>query len=185
MKQAAYCVFDTPLGECGIAWTESANSAAEIRIVFFQLPEATKEMTEMRIAEKSGATPCAVPPPRIAEIIERVRKHLNGEVQDFRNVAVDLGGIEDFVLRVYEAAREIPAGKTSTYGEVAKKLGRPGAARAIGQVLGSNPIPLIIPCHRILAAGTKPGGFSAHGGRTTKKRLLAIEGASIEPPLFP
>jgi O-6-methylguanine DNA methyltransferase len=185
MKQSFYSLFDTPLGFCGIAWMESANSAGDFCIVFFQLPEASKEATENRIAQKSGAAKSSEPPSQIAEIIQRVRKHLSGEVQDFRDVPVALPEIESFARKIYEAARQIPPGQITTYGAMAKNLGCPTAARAIGQALGNNPIPLIIPCHRILAAGTKSGGFSAHGGRKTKTKLLAIEGAVIEPPLFP
>jgi len=92
-----------------------------------------------------------------------------------------LGGVGPFAQQVYEAARRIPAGQTATYGELAKAVDRPGAARGVGQALGKNPIPLIIPCHRVLAAGGKPGGFSAHGGQATKIRMLAIEGAAVGP----
>src|SRR5207237_8117768 len=80
-----------------------------------------------------------------------------------------------------EAAREIPAGQTRTYGEIARALGQPREAQAVGQALGKNPIALIIPCHRVVAAGGKSGGFSAHGGRATKARILAVEGAPTAP----
>jgi methylated-DNA-[protein]-cysteine S-methyltransferase len=96
---------------------------------------------------------------------------------------VELEGVGPFARKVYDAAREIPIGKTSTYGELAKKLGQPKAVRAVGRALARNPIPLIIPCHRILAADGKPGGFSAHGGAVTKLKLLALEGLPVNLPL--
>lgn len=184
MKQLAYCLFETPLDWCGIAWSEGKSSSGSHAITSFQLPEATPEMTESRIARSSGARKSSEPPREIGELIERVRKHLRGDVQDFRDVPVDLVGADHFARRVYIAAREIPAGETRTYGELARALRRPGAARAVGQALGRNPIPLIIPCHRVLAASGKPAGFSAHGGRATKVWLLEIEEALPQKSLL-
>lgn len=183
MKQGAYCIFETQLGWCGIAWSEARDSGALPAVTCLQLPEATAKMTESRIAQRSGTRKPSTPPPQIAEIIEKVCRHLRGEVQDFRNVAVDLGGADPFAQQVYRAARDIPAGQTKTYGEIAKELGQPAAARDVGQALARNPIALIIPCHRVVAAGGKPGGFSARGGPATKARLLAIEGAT-KPDAF-
>src|SRR3989442_11734152 len=134
-------------------------------------------MAESRMARNSGARKASAPPPRIAEVIEKVRKHLQGEIQDFRDIAIDLDGADPFARQVYAAAREIPAGETRTYGALAKALGQAAPARDVGQALARNPIALIIPCHRVVAAGGKPGGFSAHGGRATKARMLGIEGA--------
>jgi len=179
MKDAAYCLFETPLGMCGIAWREFKDSTASCAVTLFQLPESTRERTETRIAQTSGADARGVPPPSIAAIIERVRKHLQGEPQDFRDIPVDLGDAGPFVQKVCQATRRIPPGKTTTYGELARTLGQPGAVRAVGKALASNPIPLIIPCHRVMAAHGRPGGFSAHGGRVTKAKLLAIEGATV------
>ncbi len=182
MKQVAYCLFETPLGSCGIAWREAGNSSTSPAVISLQLPEATTKRTESRIARNSGARKSSAPPPRIAEVIKKICKHLQGEAQDFRDITVDLDGAGPFARQVYEAAREIPTGQTRTYGELANALSQPTAARAVGQALGRNPIALIIPCHRVLAAGGKPGGFSAHGGRATKARMLAIEGVSFGPP---
>ncbi len=139
-------------------------------------------LTESRIAEKSGASKSANLPPQISVLLARIRKHLSGELQDFRDVPVDLSVAAPFARRVLEAAREIPPGRTATYGELARSAGRSEAARAVGQIMGSNPIPLIIPCHRVVAAGGKSGGFSAYGGRLTKAKLLAIERAG--PPFL-
>jgi methylated-DNA-[protein]-cysteine S-methyltransferase len=176
MKQTAYCIFDTPLGSCGIAWSEDGPPA----VTRFQLPEATARMTESRIARSCGAGGPSAPPPQIADVIERISRHFGGDIQDFADVPVDLDGARPFARRVYEAARRIPTGETRTYGELARALGRPMAARAVGQALGRNPVALIIPCHRVLAAGGRPGGLSAHGGRATKARMLAVEGVKFE-----
>ena len=183
MKQTAYCLFETPLGACGIAWNERETSRIPPVVTFFQLPEATRSVTDTRIAGSSGGRKARVPPPRIAAIIERVQKHLNGDVQDFLDIVVDLDGEAPFARQVYETARKIPAGRTVTYGELAKEMNRPTAPRAVGQALGRNPIPLIIPCHRVLASGNDLRGFSAHGGVETKARMLEIEGATNGLPL--
>src|SRR5260370_4086978 len=183
MKQGAYCVFETALGWCGIAWRERGDSSAPSAVTCLQLPEATAKMTESRSARNSGARKASAPPRRIAEVIEKIRKHLQGEIRDFRDIAIDLGGADRFARQVYQAAREIPAGETRTYGELAKALGQPAAARDVGQALARNPIALIIPCHRVVAAGGKPGGVSASGGPATKARRLGIAGAA-EPHSF-
>jgi methylated-DNA-[protein]-cysteine S-methyltransferase len=126
-----------------------------------------------------------VPPPRIAGIIKKVQKHLHGDVQDFLDIVVDLEAMGPFARQVYEAVRKIPAGRTMTYGELAAEMNRPTASRAVGQALGRNPIPLIVPCHRVLASGNGLRGFSAHGGVETKARMLEIEGAKVGLPLDP
>jgi O-6-methylguanine DNA methyltransferase len=175
----AYCIFETPLGSCGIAWREGSDSAAPPPVVFFQFPESTRQATEARIAKATGATRPSAPPEAITQLIGRVRKYLHGEPQDFRDVQVDLSAVSPFVRTICEAAREIPAGQTVTYAALATVLGGPSLARAVGRALGSNPIPLIIPCHRVVAAHGKRGGFSAFGGSATKARLLALEGAEV------
>ena len=182
MKALAYCLFETPLGCCGIAWKESGDSNALPAVCLFQLPEATPEITESAIAKHCGVDQPSPPPPEIARVIGKVCKHFQGEPQDFRDVALDLTGAGSFAQQVYAAARAIPAGQTMTYGEIAKVLGRPLAARAVGQALGRNPVTLLIPCHRVLAASGKPVGFSAHGGVATKARMLAIEGVATQFP---
>jgi methylated-DNA-[protein]-cysteine S-methyltransferase len=181
MEQAAYCLFETRLGACGIAWKTRGDSRIPPVVTFFQLPEATRSLTESRIAGRSGGREARVPPSHIAGIIRRVQKHLHGEVQDFLDIAVDLDRTGPFARQVYEAVRKIPPGRTRSYGELAAGMNRPAAARAVGQALGRNSIPLLIPCHRVLARGGKPGGFSAHGGVETKAKLLEIEGAAIRP----
>ena len=184
MNKAAYCVFETPIGACAIAWRETADSGSQTVVTAVQLPEATAQATESRIARKSGSSQRSSPPQEIAELIEKIRKHLQGEVQDFRRVAVDLDGATAFFRQVYEATREIPAGQTRTYGEIARALGQPAAAQEVGQAMAKNPVPIIVPCHRVSAAGGKLGGFSAPGGPATKAKLLALEGATVNLPLF-
>ena len=179
MKHVGYCLFGTPLGSCGIAWSEDENAGVSPAVRLLQLPEATPQLTESRIARTSGAGHPGTPPPRIAEVIEKVCAHLRGEAQDFLDVQLDLDGAAPFARRVYGAARKIPAGQTTTYGDLARAAGRPGAARAVGQALGKNPVALIIPCHRVLAAGGRIGGFSAHGRLATKAKLLAVEGVTL------
>lgn len=185
MKKSAYCLFETSLGLCGIAWREPADSGSQAVVTAVQLPEAGPQATESRIARKAGSNQRSAPPPGIAAIIDKIRRHLAGQVQDFRGVPLDLSDTSPFFRQVYEAAREIPPGQSRTYGEVAKAAGQPNAAQEVGQAMARNPVPIIIPCHRVAAAGGKPGGFSAHGGRATKAKLLALEGASVNLSLFP
>ncbi len=178
MKRAAYCLFETPLGACGLAWTEAATCGGSLAVACLQLPEATPQATEQRIARKSGGSRTDAPP-AIAEVIQKIGKHLCGESQDLRDVRLDLGNVQPFARQVYEAALQIPPGETRTYGELAKAVGRPTEARAVGQALAKNPIPIIIPCHRVLAANGRLGGFSAPGALLTKAKLLDIERAKF------
>jgi len=162
--------FDTPLGRCGIAWTDAG-------VARFQLPEPDDARAVAGL-ERRGAV-AGDPPPEISVTVGDVVRHFGGDHRDFSTVALDLAGIADFARRVYAAARRVPAGRTATYGEIALEVGAPGEARAVGQALGANPIPLIVPCHRIVAARGGIGGFSAPGGAMTKTRLLALEGVGL------
>ena len=121
-------------------------------------------------------------PPTVQRAIDGIRALLGGQAVDLGFVELDFDGVADFDRRVYEEIRSIPPGRTMTYGEVATRLGEPGAARAVGQALGRNPFAIVVPCHRVVAAGAKLGGFSARGGVATKRRLLAIEGAAAAGP---
>jgi len=167
-----YTLFETAIGTCGIAWRTGDGPV----IVSFNLPEATEAEPERRIARK--ATKATEIPLVIEQVIEKSRRHLARELQDFHDVPIDWDQFEPFARRVYELSLDIPVGQTRTYGQLAKQLNEPQAAQAVGQALGSNSIPLIIPCHRILAADGKMGGFSAPGGLLTKEKLLLIEGAT-------
>lgn len=178
MGREEYTIFETRLGTCGLAWGEAGDLRSGPVVTYLQLPERTARLTAARLKERAAVEARNVPGV-ITTLIARVRRHLAGETQDFRDVAVDLAGVGAFAREVYAAARQIPAGRTMTYGEVARAIQRPKAARAVGQALARNPIPLIIPCHRVLAAGSRPGGFSAPGGVATKARMLAGEGVAV------
>jgi methylated-DNA-[protein]-cysteine S-methyltransferase len=126
------------------------------------------------------------PPHAVQAVIDDIVALLQGEKRDLTNAALDFTGIADFHRRAFDLARTIPPGEVLTYGDVAKRLGDPGAARAVGQAMGANPFPIIVPCHRVLASGGKTGGFSAPLGLETKMRMLTIERAKLDdkPALF-
>jgi methylated-DNA-[protein]-cysteine S-methyltransferase len=175
MPAIGLTLFDTPLGTCGIAWGEE-------RIAGVQLPEKLPGATRARLQRRYPAARASPPPPRITDAIEGIVALIAGEARDLSPIPLDLDGVPPFHRRVYEVARTIPAGATLTYGEIALRLGEPGAARAVGQALGQNPVPIIVPCHRVLAAGGRTGGFSARGGVATKLRLLSIEAVHAKDP---
>jgi len=180
MTAKSFAIFETAIGACGIAWGERGIAAV-------QLPEASAQKTRARISRRFPDAREAPPPPEVRRAIDGIVSLLRGEASDLSAVALDMQDLPPFNRRVYEVARAIPPGATLSYGEIAAKLGEPReAARDVGQALGQNPIPIIVPCHRVLAANGKPGGFSASGGVTTKLRLLTIERAKIsdEPALF-
>lgn len=160
-------LFDTAVGWCALAWHQDG-------IVGACLPQADRAALDERWGKmfpeghRTAVMPAAA---------DEVRRHLAGEASAMEALVIDYAGVPELYARVYRAARAIPAGTTRTYGELAASIGCPGAARAVGQALGKNPFAPVVPCHRILAAGAKMGGFSAHGGLATKQRLLAIEGA--------
>ncbi len=172
-------LFDTAIGPCGIAWTARG-------ICGVQLPEADVASTRDRLSRRHAGAQEGTPPPTVQLAIEAIVALLAGQPARLEELALDLRDVPPFNLRVYEVTRAIPAGSTLSYGEIATRLGEAGAARAVGQALGQNPIPIIIPCHRVLAAGHRAGGFSAHGDVATKRRLLEIEGALAAEtlPLF-
>jgi methylated-DNA-[protein]-cysteine S-methyltransferase len=170
-----YALFDTTLGRCGLAWTHRGVSAVA-------LPEPTDAM----IAYLADFDAVAGTPDGLAlEAIEGIQALLDGSAADLSSVPVVLD-VSEFDRAVYEVTRSIPRGSTLTYGAVAAEVGRPAGAQAVGGALGRNPVPVIIPCHRVLGAGREVGGFSAPGGASTKQRILAIEGVSGfgEPTLF-
>jgi methylated-DNA-[protein]-cysteine S-methyltransferase len=171
-------LFDTALGTCGVAW--NARGLAGV-----QLPEKDRATTARRLATKSGSIGEDDPPLAMAALIDDIRKYLAGEKIDFSKIPVDLDGVDDFRRRIYAALRDIGFGRTTTYGELARAIGIAEweGAREVGDAMGRNPIPIVIPCHRVLAAGGKLGGFSAHGGAATKRKLLALEGVSFDDGL--
>ena len=171
-----YALFDTPIGRCGIVWSERG-------IVGVQLPEADEQKTRARLLRRWPVAREATPPPVVRSALDDIAALLRGEPSDLAPVALDMAGVPEFNRRVYEVARTIPPGATLSYGAIAAQLGEPGLARDVGQALGQNPFAIVVPCHRVVAAGGKLGGFSARGGVATKLRLLALEGASVGVPL--
>lgn len=166
-----FALFATAVGHCGIAWDGLVLTGV-------QLPEDAGEAhTRARMQRRFPGAPESPMPPQVAAWAARVVALLAGAHDDLRDVPLATAGVPPFNARVYELARRIPPGKTMTYGEMAAALGEPGAARAVGQALGHNPFAPVVPCHRILAAGGRTGGFSAGGGAATKMRMLEIEGA--------
>lgn len=166
-----HLLFETALGTCGVAWGTGG-------IVAVQLPERDAAATRARVLR--GLPLCqgtGDPPPYVCSAITGIQALLAGEPRDLREVPLDMSRISPFHQQVYAIARAIPPGRTRTYGELAQQLGGLGLARAVGQALGMNPFAPVVPCHRVLAAGDRPGGFSAEGGAATKLRMLQIEGA--------
>ncbi|MHB1536058.1 MAG: methylated-DNA--[protein]-cysteine S-methyltransferase [Acidimicrobiales bacterium] len=151
------------------------NSAG---VVAVQLPEASVVKTRRRVTESHPGAVEAEPPASVSHAIDAISRHLAEERSDLSWIRLDMDGLTGFRRRVYEEARSIPAGVTISYGELAERLGQPGSARAVGQALGHNPFAVVVPCHRVLAAGGRIGGFSAGGGTDTKQRILGIEGAA-------
>jgi methylated-DNA-[protein]-cysteine S-methyltransferase len=171
-----YTVFETEAGFCAIGW--SAEGIAR-----FQLPDSSAAAAERNMLRRAPAARRDTPPPQVAAVIAAAQRYFAGEAIDFSDVAVDLDGQDDFFRRIYAATRAVGYGKTTTYGTLAKELGAgPEVARDVGQAMAKNPVPLIIPCHRVLAAGGKVGGFSAPGGSNSKLKMLALEGVDLSPP---
>ena len=168
MTGRGYALFDTAIGRCGIAWGGGG-------IVGLQLPEAREQATRARVLARFPGAREGQPPPDVKRAQRGIISLLRGEASDLSRVALDMDGVPPFHRRVYQLARTIPPGRTLSYGEIAARLGAPGSARAVGQALGRNPFAIVVPCHRVLAAGGKLGGFSANGGITTKLRLLSLE----------
>lgn len=180
MTEQWFTEFETPLGPCALVWGTRG-------VVGVLLPERSRAALLSAVQRKFPSAICATPPAREQAAIDAVCALMRGEPADLSTIVLDFGLAPPFHQRVYEVARTIPRGATLTYGEIAARLGDPGASRAVGQALGRNPIPVIVPCHRVLAAGGGSGGFSAPGGIETKQRLLAVEGVelAVQPGLFP
>lgn len=158
-----HTTFSTSFGTCAVAWNDAG-------VTRFLLPDP----------DRSTSGTEAVPPPWVQAIIDRVKRHLSGDSQDFADVPFDFSRVPAFNRAVLQATLNIKSGRTATYGEIAAAIGElPVASRAVGAALGANPWPLLIPCHRVLAAGGRMNGFSAPGGVATKARLLALEGAQL------
>lgn len=180
MTAPAYALFDTGIGRCGICWGEAG-------IVGALLPGPSDAQMRRRFEARFPGAVEAEPPPAYGAVVMDVVALMAGEKRDLSDAPLDLSATPPFHQRVYAVARKIPPGETMTYGEIARALGAgPAAARAVGEAMGRNPIPILMPCHRVLGANGKPGGFSAPGGVETKLKMLRIEGAKIgeTPTLF-
>jgi methylated-DNA-[protein]-cysteine S-methyltransferase len=174
-----WVLFDTAIGTCGVAWGPRG-------LVGVQLPEGSSPATRARMLRRWPDALEGNPPTEVRRAIDAISALLEGAPADLSTVRLDLEGVPPFHQRVYEVTRGIPPGETLSYGAVAARLGEPGAARAVGQALGRNPFVVVVPCHRVVAAGGRPGGFSGAGGVSTKLRLLEIErsGPGGQPTLF-
>ena len=178
MADSGMTLFDTPIGLCGIAWGPRG-------IVALRLPEVTPDAMRARLLRACPEADECEPTETVRAAIAAIVALLEGEPRDLTGITLDMERVPDFHRRVYRVAQAIPPGATLTYGDVARRLGDPGGAQAVGQALGRNPFAIIVPCHRVVAAGGKIGGFSANGGAATKQRILAIEGADKDAPMLP
>ena len=176
----SFSIFDTAIGPGGIAWGDGG-------VIGVQLPQPEAARVRARLERRFPGALEKPPTPEIQMAIERICDLLQGQTSDLSGIRVDMHRVPAFDRRVYEVARSIAPGETLTYGQIASRLGEPRLAREVGQALAHNPFPIIVPCHRVLAAGGKLGGFSATGGVATKQRLLSIERANVawQLPLVP
>jgi len=172
MAAVGFATFDTALGLCAVAWNADG-------IVGVWLPEASPEVLVRRVRHRHPDAAESLPPAAVAAAIAAMTALLAGEEVDLRDVTLDLSAVPEVHRRIYAVARDLPPGVTRTYGELARAAGLPGGAQVVGQAMGANPCPIVVPCHRVVAAGGGNGGFSAPGGVDTKLRLLAIEGATL------
>lgn len=178
MKTEAFAMFDTPIGRCAVAWSAFGLTGV-------QLPEADEAQTRARMARRFAPCGEAEPPPAVRHAITDIVALLGGtpnQPADLSHIALDMDGVPPFYQRVFVAARRVPPGSTVSYGELAQRMGEPRSAQAVGQALGHNPFAPVVPCHRVLAAGGRPGGFSANGGIETKLRMLLAERAQFNGP---
>ena len=174
-----FTLFDTAIDRCAIAWAARG-------IVAVQLPQPNEAQTRVRLRQRYPDLEEVEPTADIEAAIARIQALLEGQPADLSMVDLDLSDCPEFNRQVYAIARGIPPGATLTYGDIARRLGGVELSRNVGTALGQNPCPIVVPCHRVLAAGGKPGGFSANGGVVTKLKMLAIEGAAVNytPSLF-
>jgi methylated-DNA-[protein]-cysteine S-methyltransferase len=174
--QHDYSIFGTSNGFAAVAWSENGISG-------LRLPASTEARAEASILQRFPQARRSPPSALVTRLISDINRYFNGEKVDFSAIPLDFGSQDPFFAQVYSEVRKLGWGETTTYGAVAKVLGAPPqAARDVGQAMASNPMPLIVPCHRVLAAGGKLGGFSAPGGSSSKARMLELEGVSVVNP---
>jgi methylated-DNA-[protein]-cysteine S-methyltransferase len=169
----SFALFETVIGRCGIAWHDCG-------ITSVHLPSSGDDETRARLRRRRPRAREDTPSTESRRAIDGIVALMRGVPVDLSDVVLDMEGVAPFHRRVFEVARTVPAGRTCTYGDIAAQLGDPASARAVGEALGRNPFPIIVPCHRVLAASGKLGGFSAPGGIVTKRRLLIIERALLQ-----
>lgn len=172
-----YCLFDTAIGACGIAWSDRG-------VTRVALPEGSRAAIERRLKARAPGARSGHPPAAIWKVIAEIERYARGERVSFATAEIDLSGVDAFRRSVYAAARAVPWGETASYGEIARRVGT-SDAREVGQALSRNPVPLIVPCHRIVGSDGRLVGFSAYGGTLTKERLLALEGFGADAPRLP
>ena len=179
MDPSGFALFDMAIGVCGVAWRERG-------LVRVLLPEVGGAPARAQLAKRFPDIAEAVPPPQIQQVMDRIVALMQGELVDLSDAPLDQHIVSAFERQVYAIALAIPPGKTMTYGEIAVRLGDKLLAQRVGQAMGHNPWPIVVPCHRVLGAGGKMVGFSAPGGVSTKERMLAIEGyfPGGQPSLF-
>ncbi|WP_295810725.1 methylated-DNA--[protein]-cysteine S-methyltransferase [uncultured Nitratireductor sp.] len=170
MSSSGRHVFETAFGFCGAGWTEAG-------LARFILPTPEPETVERLLKTRLPDAIIAAPTGAISDVVAAAQRYFTGSEEDFSAVPLDFAGISHFHRALYTAMRQLAYGETITYGALCESVGYPKATRETGAAMGQNPMPLIIPCHRVLAAGGKIGGFSAHGGITAKQKMLALENA--------
>jgi methylated-DNA-[protein]-cysteine S-methyltransferase len=171
-----YHVFETAMGFCAIAWSDAG-------VARFQLPVKSAEAADRLTRRRAPGAEPGTPPENVAAVVAAAKRYFYGEETDFSDVQIDVAAEDPFFARIYAALRQVGWGRTTTYGALAREVGAGReAARDVGEAMARNPAPLIIPCHRVLAAGGKIGGFSAPGGSKTKMRMLELEGVRVGPP---
>ncbi len=189
IARTGHAVFETALGFVGLSWSEAGLTRLILpgrdrdAVARRLLKRATAaELGVGQMAEIPSEAALAEAPRWVVELVAAIKDYAAGGRADFSAVPVDLAEVDDFRRAIYAAAQKLKFGETTTYGELAKRAGHAGLARETGAALGANPVPLVIPCHRILAAGGKIGGFSAPGGSATKEKMLVLEGVRVGPP---
>jgi methylated-DNA-[protein]-cysteine S-methyltransferase len=178
MTSGGFAIFSTAIGRCAVAWsTEGISGLA--------LPAHDDRVLRSRMQRRPASVHERDAPREVQQVIADIQRLLAGEHRDLSSAVLDMTDVPEFDRHVYVETRSISPGQTLTYGDIASRLGDVGLSRAVGQALGRNPIPIIVPCHRVLAAQGRLGGFSAPGGASTKRKLLEIEGARALHPTLP
>jgi len=176
MEKAGYHLFETAFGVAGLAWRGG-------RIAAVSFPENDRAAVEAQLSRRAADAEDMAPPSAIAKVRDDIVAIFAGGRPDFAGVDLDDADLPEFDRKVWTLTCDIPIGETRTYGDIAKALGDVAFSQRVGQALGRNPFPIIVPCHRVVGAGGAMTGFSAAGGVEAKRRLLKREGA-LPPELF-